>query len=53
MAEGFGIAVVAAVLIVFGWIAAHDTVARECNQMGMFYVGKKVYECKPKEKANG
>ncbi len=31
-----------------GWAAAHTTVAYECKQLGGFYVGKTVYECKVK-----
>lgn len=32
-----------------GWYNAHITVARECDKLGAFYVGKTVYECKRKE----
>lgn len=32
--------------IMLGWAAAHSTVARECDRLGKFYVGSKVYECK-------
>ena len=28
-----------------GWRAAHITVAEECELLGRFFVGKKVYEC--------
>ena len=28
-----------------GWINAHKTVATECERLGKFFVGKKVYEC--------
>ena len=28
-----------------GWRAAHITVAEECELLGKFFVGKKVYEC--------
>jgi hypothetical protein len=28
-----------------GWVHAHNTVARECEQLGQFYVGKTVYRC--------
>jgi hypothetical protein len=31
-----------------GWVMAHNTVADECKQLGGFYVGKTVYECKVK-----
>lgn len=30
------------------WAAAHETVATECERLGAFYVGQKVYECKLK-----
>jgi hypothetical protein len=38
-------------LFAFGWVAAHSTVAHECKQLGGFYVGETVYECKVKEEA--
>jgi hypothetical protein len=28
-----------------GWIMAHSAVARECERLGSFYVGKKVFKC--------
>ena len=28
-----------------GWITAHKTVADECEKLGSFYVGKKVFRC--------
>lgn len=28
-----------------GWYFAHTTVATECERLGKFYVGKKVYQC--------
>jgi len=31
------------------WIAAHETVAKECKNLGAFYFGNTVYECKKKE----
>lgn len=30
------------------WAWAHGTVATECEKLGAFYVGDKVYECKVK-----
>lgn len=44
-------AVVATILAVFalGWIFAHTTVATECERLGAFYVGQKVFECKEKK----
>jgi hypothetical protein len=48
MIDGF----IASFVLVFtfglGWVAAHTTVAYECKQLGGFYVGKTVYECKVK-----
>lgn len=32
----------------FIWVAVHSTVATECEKLGAFYVGQKIYECKPK-----
>lgn len=29
----------------FGWGDAHRTVAKECERLGGFYVGKDVYKC--------
>ena len=28
-----------------GWTSAHNTVAIECERLGKFFVGKKVFEC--------
>lgn len=28
-----------------GWIVAHATIAKECERLGGFYVGKKTYKC--------
>lgn len=28
-----------------GWHDAHYTVARECERLGSFYVGKKTFKC--------
>ena len=28
-----------------GWQSAHLTVATECERLGKFYVGKKIFEC--------
>ena len=30
----------------FGWNAAHHTVANECDRLGRFFVGKRIYECR-------
>ena len=29
----------------YGWVEAHKTVAQECERLGKFFVGKKVYSC--------
>lgn len=29
----------------WGFIDAHSTVSRECQKLGTFYVGKKVFKC--------
>lgn len=41
--------IVAGCICVVTWANAHDTVAKECEKLGSFYVGSKVYECKLKE----
>ncbi|WP_020227079.1 hypothetical protein [Acidovorax sp. MR-S7] len=28
-----------------GWAAAHESVARECDRLGGFYVGAATYKC--------
>ncbi|PVX86456.1 hypothetical protein C7402_102292 [Paraburkholderia unamae] len=33
----------------FGWGCAHSTIARECDRLGAFYVGKTTYVCVGKE----
>ena len=38
-----------AVAFAAGWEVAHSTVGKECDRLGAFYVGKNVYECRPKE----
>ena len=44
---------IAVVLLLFltglVWAMAHSEVARECEKLGAFYVGDKVFECKRKE----
>lgn len=43
--------VLLAVLIAFllgksyGWVEAHYTVAQECERLGKFFVGKRIYHC--------
>lgn len=29
----------------YGWREAHHTVAQECERLGKFFVGRKVYHC--------
>ena len=29
----------------YGWVQSHHVVATECERLGKFYVGKKVYSC--------
>lgn len=29
----------------YGWVQAHYVVATECERLGKFFVGKKVYSC--------
>lgn len=33
-------------LSVVVWATAHTVVAKECERLGAFYVGAKVYDCK-------
>ena len=40
------ITLVVILAFVFGWIFAHDTVARECEKLQSFYVGSHIYDCK-------
>ena len=35
--------------VLLGWVAAHTTIAIECDRLGAFYVGKTVYVCQRKE----
>lgn len=37
--------IVAIVAYWLGYAAAHTEVARECERLGSFYVGKKTYHC--------
>jgi hypothetical protein len=36
-----------------GWEAAHVTVAKECERLGSFFVGKKTYRCTAIEPKTG
>lgn len=48
MMAGFIAAIVLVFTFAFGWVVAHTTIAVECDQLGGFYVGRTVYECKTK-----
>jgi hypothetical protein len=37
----------------FGWEIAHLTVAKECERLGSFYVGKKTFYCTNIEATGG
>lgn len=50
MWEGVITAVCALAIAVLAWASAHGTVARECERLGAFYVGDRVFECKLKER---
>lgn len=40
-----------AAMLIFcgGWIAAHGTIATECERLGAFYVGSKTFACEVKK----
>lgn len=38
-----------ALMVLFGWVLAHQTVSTECQRLGAFYVGDKTFECKEKK----
>lgn len=44
------VAVLFAVLfgVLMGWSAAQGSVATECERLGSFYVGSRVFECRQK-----
>lgn len=44
------IAISCALAAVVTWAFAHSAIATECRQLGGFYVGKTVFECKEKPK---
>ena len=48
MSELGGWCVVIAGGVLLGWLIAHDTVSTECDKLGSFYVGSKVYSCQRK-----
>jgi hypothetical protein len=53
MTEGFLAICTLLCGFVFGWVAAHDEVAKECDKLGKFYIGDTVYECKAVSKKDG
>jgi len=40
--------VITVVGVLVGYTEAYSTVVRECERLGAFYVGNKVFECKLK-----
>jgi hypothetical protein len=40
------LAAMAAIGAAIGYAGAHDTIAKECDRLGGFYVQSAVYECK-------
>jgi hypothetical protein len=56
MADGFlsllGAVVILAVAGLI-WTVSATTIANECEKMGVFYVGDRVFECHRKEKSGG
>jgi hypothetical protein len=48
----YGVVCVCALLLAYagGWIVAHGTISWECHNVGTFYVGEKVFDCKEKSK---
>jgi hypothetical protein len=40
---------VALFAVAIAWESAHKTVATECEKLGAFYVGTKVYQCSEKK----
>lgn len=45
MQEAFYVLVACIVSALVGWVYAHHVVAKECERLGGFYVGKKVFKC--------
>lgn len=40
-----GAIIVLLIGLLFGWLIAHGNVATECEKLGSFYVGDKVFYC--------
>lgn len=45
MATAFWILLAAIIGYSCGWANAHHTVATECDRLGSFFVGKRVFKC--------
>ena len=39
--------------VALGWAWAHTTIASECDRLGGFYVGERVYKCERIEVKDG
>ena len=50
MMEAIGVILLCALIGYWiGWVHAHHTVADECERLGGFYVGKKIFKCEKVE----
>lgn len=50
MMEAIGVILLCALIGYWiGWVHAHNTVADECERLGGFYVGKKIFKCEKVE----
>lgn len=38
---------------IMGWVCAHSAVSDECEKLGSFYVGEKVFRCVKIERKDG
>lgn len=45
MLEGILIVVTCIIAYLIGWINAHKTIAKECKNLGKFYVDKEIFTC--------
>lgn len=45
MSTAFWVLLAAVIGFSYGWVGAHKTVATECERLGSFYVGKRVFKC--------
>ena len=46
----FCVVIVMGILCTFAWNISVSLLERDCIQLGAFYIGDRVYECKLKEK---